>query len=70
MTVLVATFETTGNGVSIGIDPQARGVTANDGSTKTYTVTVGAAPLAPTGLTTSNVTNTSIAYCHPAWRWD
>ena len=56
-----------------GIDPQASGVsdndfsgpidyivTANDGSAKTYTVTVSAAPLAPTGLATSNVTNTSI----------
>ena len=70
---LVATFLATGLVVKVGAEEQTSGstmndftsqvtyvVTANDGSAKSYTVLVGAMPIAPSGLTISNVTNNSI----------
>ena len=73
VTALVATFETTGIDVSVATIEQTSGstvndfllsvtcvVSANDGSTKAYTVAVGAMPIAPSDLTISNVTINSI----------
>ena len=66
---LKASFEHTGINVLVGVEVQVAGstpqdftvvvdytVTANDGSTRVYSVTAAATPLAPSGVVLSNVT--------------
>ena len=73
LSALVASFETTGVSVAVGVETQESGATvkdfrdtveyvvqANDGTTKTYTVTVGAAPLPPSNLQLASITADSI----------